>query len=113
LTCELLQIARRIIDVVSNFSRLGVRQDADGFLISQIDLQLNTWMNDLPAEVNLSSIDPMTIPHKLMLHMTYHWLLIILHRPFYRRRSSGDVDGSESHHIKVRCLGLVAGSLNY
>jgi len=38
-----------------------------------------------------------------MLQMTYHWLLIALHRPFYRRRSiREDAQGYELDHVKVR-----------
>lgn len=42
------------------------------------------------------------MPHQLMLHMTYHWLIIILHRPFYRQKQVG-VE-RKIDHIRVRSL---------
>ena len=45
-----------------------------------------------------------------MLHMTYHWLTILLHRPFYRRRRICEDLDNYTDHIKVcdvlclRCL---------
>ncbi|KAI0051397.1 hypothetical protein FA95DRAFT_1554474 [Auriscalpium vulgare] len=99
-TAELLQIARLIMDVVSNFSRLGARQEANDFLIAQMDLKLSTWKENLSAEVDISkSTYTMAMPHQLMLQMTHSWLAIILHRPFYRRRRAND-DCNEEDHIK-------------
>ncbi|KAI0304328.1 hypothetical protein B0F90DRAFT_1704613 [Multifurca ochricompacta] len=70
-TCSLMQIARDIANVV---------------------LKLSTWKNDL-------FLIPQ--PHQLMLHMTYHWLAILLHRPFYRRRRSYEDIDDNSDHIKT------------
>jgi hypothetical protein len=36
-----------------------------------------------------------------MLHMTYHWLIILLHRPFYRRRRICEDLDNYTDHIKV------------
>jgi hypothetical protein len=100
-TCSLMQIARDISDVVSNFSRLGDRQDTTEFRIAQMDLKLSTWKNDLPSEIDLVKSNPSPPqPHELMLHMTYHWLTILLHRPFYRRRRSCDDINHDTDHIK-------------
>ncbi|KAI0056567.1 hypothetical protein BV25DRAFT_1920908 [Artomyces pyxidatus] len=100
-TSDLLHIARQIMDVVSNFSRLGVRQEANDYLIAQMDLKLSTWKENLTPEVDLpKSSYAVAMPHQLMLHMTHCWLAIVLHRPFYRRRSSNDDSGSEEDHIK-------------
>jgi len=35
-----------------------------------------------------------------MLHMTYHWLTILLHRPFYRRRRTCDDLENYTDHVK-------------
>ncbi|KAI0260216.1 hypothetical protein BC834DRAFT_973601 [Gloeopeniophorella convolvens] len=99
-TCALLRIAREIADVVSNFSRLGVRHEADEFRIGQMDLKLSTWKNSLPPEIDFAkSSTSVPHPHQIMLHMTYHWLSILLHRPFYRRRRFEDAN-EHMDHIK-------------
>jgi len=100
-TCSLMQIARDIADVVSNFSRLGDRQDTNEFRIAQMDLKLSTWKNDLPSEIDLVKSNPNhPQPHQLMLHMTYHWLTILLHRPFYRRKRSCEDLNHYTDHVK-------------
>jgi len=100
-TCSLMQIAREISDVVSNFSRLGDHQDTNEFRIAQMDLKLSTWKNDLPSEIDLVKSNPCAPqPHQLMLHMTYHWLTILLHRPFYRRRRSCEDLNHYPDHVK-------------
>jgi hypothetical protein len=43
-----------------------------------------------------------------MLHMTYYWLIILLHRPFYRRRRSCEDLEEYTDHIKVRVVPLSA-----
>jgi len=100
-TCSLMQIARDIADVVSNFSRLGDCQDTIEFRIAQMDLKLSKWKNDLPSEIDLvKSNTCIPQPHQLILHMTYHWLTILLHRPFYRRKRSCEDLNHYTDHIK-------------
>ncbi|KAI0069306.1 hypothetical protein BV25DRAFT_1910990 [Artomyces pyxidatus] len=100
-TSELLQIARDITDVVSNFSRLGVRREANNSVVARMDLKLSTWKQKLSPELYLpQSGDTTPMPHQLMLHMTYDWLVIVLHRPFYRRRSTSGKDGADEIHIQ-------------
>jgi len=98
-TCSLMRIAREVADTVSDFARLGGRQEANEFRIAQMDLKLSSWKNDLPSELDISKSSPgVPQPHQLMLHMTYYWLVILLHRPFYRRRrSTEDLDGCADH----------------
>ncbi|KAI0320935.1 fungal-specific transcription factor domain-containing protein [Amylostereum chailletii] len=106
-TCELLSIGREIMEVVSNFSQLDTRQDADDFVIGQMDLKLNTWKNNLSADVDVTKSNiPAASPHQLMLQMTYHWLVIVLHRPFYRHSPAKDKVSFEIDHVKVRFLNL-------
>ncbi|KAI0248581.1 hypothetical protein BJV78DRAFT_785226 [Lactifluus subvellereus] len=101
-TCSLMQIARDIADVVSNFSRLGAPQETNEFRVAQMDLKLSGWKNDLPPEIDFSKSNPCTPqqPHQLMLHLTYYWLIILLHRPFYRRRRSSEDVSDYTDHIK-------------
>ncbi|KAH9969716.1 hypothetical protein BC827DRAFT_1262920 [Russula dissimulans] len=100
-TCSLMRIARDVADVVSDFSRLGVHQEVDEFRIAQIDLKLSTWKNDLVPEIDISKTNPCAPqPHQLMLHMTYYWLIILLHRPSYRRRRSFEDTDDYTDHVK-------------
>ncbi len=65
-------------------------------------LELSTWKNDLPTEIDFVKSSPCAPqPHQLMLHMTYYWLTILLHRPFYRRRRSCEDLNDYTDHIKV------------
>ncbi|TFY67876.1 hypothetical protein EVG20_g3777 [Dentipellis fragilis] len=101
-TCDLLQIARQILDVVSNFSRMGLWQALDDYHVGQMDLKLHTWKNNLSPEVDLSKLTfGSAMPHQLMLQMTYHWLSIVLHRPFYRKKRSVDKRVFEVDHMKL------------
>ena len=67
----------------------------------QSSIELNTWKDSLSPEVDLTaSSRPVALPHRMTLHLTYWWLLILLHRPFYRRHRGGAAD---IDHVKV-CL---------
>ncbi|KAF8624671.1 hypothetical protein AX17_007002 [Amanita inopinata Kibby_2008] len=102
-TCELLCIARRITDVIDGLNSARSRQAAINALISDIDLELNTWKSKLAPEVDISNKTIGTsTPHRLIMHMSFWWLQILLHRPFYRRRPrvihSSD---AEIDHVKL------------
>lgn len=100
-TCELLRIARKIIDVVDNLSKTP-RREFDHTPISQIDVQLRTWKEYLPDEVDIMPANRSTsLPHRLMLHLAYWWLHILLHRPFYRREHSSRPSVVDTDHIKI------------
>jgi len=87
-TCELLMISRRIMDVVNGLNRARSRPFVIDELISDIDLKLNTWRSSLAPELDISiKSRPTATPHKLMLHLAYWWLFILLHRPFFHRKA--------------------------
>jgi len=62
-------------------------------------ISISGWKDVLPPEIDISKSSPgVPQPHVLMLHMTYYWLIILLHRPFYRRRRSfEDIEGYTDH----------------
>lgn len=65
-------------------------------------IQLNDWKDSLAPEVDLTAASrPTALPHRLMLHASYWWLFILLHRPFYRRAKSASSGGPEIDHVKV------------
>ncbi|RDB17161.1 Nitrogen assimilation transcription factor nirA [Hypsizygus marmoreus] len=86
-SCQLLMIARRIMDVVNGLNNASVRHEINDELISNIDLQLNTWKSNLTPDLDITlKSRPTATPHRLMMHCTYWWFFILLHRPFYHRR---------------------------
>ncbi|KAI0638671.1 hypothetical protein C8Q77DRAFT_1092212 [Trametes polyzona] len=98
-TCELMLIARRIMDFVNSLGP-GARREGSLQIVSEMDIQLNNWKDSLSPEVDLTAASrPSALPHRLMLHLTYWWLLLLLHRPFYRRKSGGS--GPEIDHVKL------------
>ncbi|EDR01153.1 uncharacterized protein LACBIDRAFT_312485 [Laccaria bicolor S238N-H82] len=83
-TCELLMIARRIMDVVFRLQTWTCLL----LTVFFISIKLNTWKSSLSPEVDISIASRSTAtPHRLMLHLTYWWLFILLHRPFFHRRA--------------------------
>jgi hypothetical protein len=101
-TCELLRIARRIMDVVNGLTNPGIRQEITQELISKIDVQLNGWKEGLAPEVDITSSSRATaLPHRIMLHAAYWWLFILLHRPFYRRARPAHGGEKDIDHVKL------------
>ncbi|TFK73147.1 hypothetical protein BDN72DRAFT_247720 [Pluteus cervinus] len=100
-TCQLLMIARRIMNVVNQLSNSANRHEINEELVSSIDLELNTWKSNLAPEVNITLQSHKTAtPHRLMLHLAYWWLFILLHRPFFHRRGRPG-HGTEIDHVKL------------
>ena len=71
--------------------------------LSLHSLQLNTWKDSLPPEVDITpKTRHMATPHQLMVHIAYWWFFILLHRPYFHRKPrvihSSD---KEIDHVKV------------
>ena len=66
--------------------------------------RLNMWRDSLSEELAITSARSKltATPHKLMLHLAYWWLVILLHRPLFHRKSrpTQGMD-SEIDHVKV------------
>ncbi|TDL15297.1 hypothetical protein BD410DRAFT_796511 [Rickenella mellea] len=91
-TCELMQISRRIMTVMSLLSRNDKESDVKS-LVQEIDDELILWESKLPTPLRIStSSDETTPPYKLMLHLAYWWQVISLLRPFCSPQSEGNVD---------------------
>ncbi|KAI8989905.1 hypothetical protein BD414DRAFT_460220 [Trametes punicea] len=100
-TCELMLIARRIMDFVNSLGP-GSRREGALQIVSEMDIQLNNWKDSLSPEVDLTAASrPNALPHRIMLHLTYWWLLLLLHRPFYRRSKSSSSSGPDIDHVKL------------
>ncbi|KAF9011740.1 hypothetical protein BDQ17DRAFT_1503158 [Cyathus striatus] len=99
-TVGLLMIARRIMDLVYAFFFL--RFCPPSFLLTIHSLALNTWKSNLSSDVDLTPKSRSTAtPHRLMLHLCYWWLTILIHRPFYHRTTKQiHSSDKEIDHIK-------------
>ncbi|CAL1699935.1 unnamed protein product [Somion occarium] len=97
-TCELMHVAERVLAFVNG---LGNVQQSRMQIVSELDIELNAWKDSLPPEIDLTaSTRPVALPHRLTLHLAYWWMLILLHRPFYRRTKS-DSSGIDIDHVKL------------
>jgi hypothetical protein len=78
-------------------------------IVRSTSLKLNTWRQRLPPQIVLNNSSLQTaLPHQLMLHMAHNWLIIILHRPFCRRkRIELGVDHLKVLPYSVACLPLL------
>ena len=66
--------------------------------------RLNMWRDSLSDELEITTARSRlsATPHKLMLHLAYWWLVILLHRPFFYRKSRPiHSTDSEIVHAKV------------
>ncbi|KAF7293010.1 Zn(2)-C6 fungal-type domain-containing protein [Mycena indigotica] len=98
----LFVIDRKIIDVVNGLERAQdvVRIDQ---LVTRIDLELNNWKSQLPAELDITLANKnKSTPHRLMLHCEYWWSFVVLHRPFFSRKASPiQQSDREIDHVKL------------
>ena len=78
-------------------------------------IELHIWESHLSHELQMTSkSQPTATPHKLMLHLAYWWLVILLHRPFFDPKSRPiQSTDPEIDHIKVSNISLrfFAGNL--
>ncbi|KAJ7116214.1 hypothetical protein C8R43DRAFT_1242292 [Mycena crocata] len=102
-SCDLLLIVLRIMNIINGLGRSAARTEVKDQFITDIDVQLNSWKSRLTPEVNITPANRGTsTPHGLMLHCTYWWSSILLHRPFFNRKarplhgSDGEID-----HVKL------------
>ncbi|KDQ56260.1 hypothetical protein JAAARDRAFT_36436 [Jaapia argillacea MUCL 33604] len=102
-SCDLLMIARRIMGLLNGLNATA-QYTTVLKMICEIDTQLTDWEHNLPKEVNLchQSHRASALPHRLMLHLAYNWLFILLHRPFYRRpKMIRGTDVQDVNHVKM------------
>ncbi|ORY32910.1 fungal-specific transcription factor domain-domain-containing protein [Naematelia encephala] len=83
-TVKLMRIGERIMNTL-----YGIKADMSTLLrtgvISEISLSLSTWLESLPPALTFHNHAPKNgLTHILMLHLSHAWLVILLHRPFYR-----------------------------
>lgn len=82
-TVALMAIGVRIMN-----NLYGIRSDLGQLVrsgtISEISLALTTWLEQLPPALVITSHTRKARPHILMMHLSWAWLVILLHRPFYR-----------------------------
>ncbi|KAJ3560388.1 hypothetical protein NP233_g10873 [Leucocoprinus birnbaumii] len=102
-TCKLLVITKSIMDVVNALDGPGNRLMILDPKISEIDVALHDWDSKLPDELkNSSKMRQDPNPTLLQLHLTFEWSFILLHRPFFKRRSTRTVIRENTiEHAKI------------
>ncbi|GHJ84926.1 hypothetical protein NliqN6_1328 [Naganishia liquefaciens] len=71
-TVKLMEIGAKIMNTLTG-------------VISEISLSLTTWYEQLPPHLVITSHSTKNLlPHILMMHLSWSWLSVLLHRPFYR-----------------------------
>ena len=82
-TCKASVILARILDV--NYAvKATTNQLNQNIQVSDIRVQLDAWYDQLPTKLRILPSSPFNaMPHVLMLHVSYWWFSILLHRPFY------------------------------
>lgn len=82
-TVSLMTLGNRIMD-----NLYGIKSDLASLVrsgtVSEISLALTTWLEQLPPALAITSHTRNARPHILMMHLSWAWLVILLHRPFYR-----------------------------
>jgi hypothetical protein len=66
--------------------------------------QLYFWKEQLPPDVDIDINLPTNLtatPHRIMLHLTYWQLFILLHRPFYQRKGIKSNAEKNIDHVKA------------
>ncbi|KAF7293805.1 Zn(2)-C6 fungal-type domain-containing protein [Mycena chlorophos] len=99
--CDLFLIMAKIMALVNNIARSATKISDQ--VISDIDIQLYAWKEGLAPEIALSpATRDKATPHRLMVHASYWWCFILLHRPFFYRTARA-VHGSDAEvdHIKL------------
>ncbi|QRV93002.1 Fungal specific transcription factor domain [Ceratobasidium sp. AG-Ba] len=79
-TCKLMIVATRIIDIIHSQSKRTLEEH----MVLNTHLRLDTWFNSLPENLLVWARSTSPLPHVIVLHICYWWLLIVLHQPLYR-----------------------------
>ncbi|KIY71692.1 hypothetical protein CYLTODRAFT_368800 [Cylindrobasidium torrendii FP15055 ss-10] len=97
-SCDLMQLARKVMEVISGLNpQSGGRGEVSDAVISSLDLRMHEWKSKLPPEVELNIHTRATAtPHRLMVHLSFWWTFILLHRPFFYQTKT-DKEGSIDH----------------
>ncbi|KAK7044585.1 Zn(2)-C6 fungal-type domain-containing protein [Favolaschia claudopus] len=99
----LIAIAREIIEVVNLLRPARSHLVQIDQQVTKIDLELNTWKSQLPPHLDMTLANrSKSTPNRFMLHLTYWWCFIVLHRPFFTRRTQSiQHSDREVDHVKL------------
>ncbi|KAE9402722.1 hypothetical protein BT96DRAFT_918021 [Gymnopus androsaceus JB14] len=94
-TCELMNIARRVMSVINLLHVSSNRREVKDEQISSIDYLT-------AIDMKLANKHTAT-PHKIVLHLSFWWTFILLHRPFFHRkkRVAQDAASRDIDHVKL------------
>ncbi|KAJ7291292.1 hypothetical protein C8J57DRAFT_1113157 [Mycena rebaudengoi] len=100
---SLFLIARKTVRLLNGLNSSQQEFIFNDQAITKIDLELNRWKSQLSPEIDITPASrAKSTPQRLMLHCLYHWCSILLHRPFFNRRSRRiQVADREIDHTKL------------
>ncbi|KAG9121881.1 hypothetical protein FRC07_001974 [Ceratobasidium sp. 392] len=106
---KLMIIAARIIDVIRYKESNDLEEHviinmqsvlfsystaAINLIESKTSLRLDTWFNALPEKLLVWARSTSPLPHLIVLHICYWWLLIVLHQSLYPEEQQPQLAGS-------------------
>ncbi|KAH8829218.1 hypothetical protein DL96DRAFT_1597202 [Flagelloscypha sp. PMI_526] len=99
-TCKLYVVCRKVTDLIGalrdDHGKCTILRQVDG-----LESQLYDWEQSVPTELQVHIPNENThshLPHILTLHCLRWWISILLHRPFFNRRSR---TGQMNMHAKI------------
>nr|XP_018267202.1 uncharacterized protein I303_01187 [Kwoniella dejecticola CBS 10117]OBR89360.1 hypothetical protein I303_01187 [Kwoniella dejecticola CBS 10117] len=108
-TCKLFQLAEKVLNTVYSL-RLNTSSDKVQNSASELNVLLEEWYGSLPSALRITAAVARSaqsrIPpaHIILLHGMYHFIVILLHRPWYIRpgQPTESREGKMSGSVK-RC----------
>ncbi|QRV93351.1 nitrogen assimilation transcription factor nit-4 [Ceratobasidium sp. AG-Ba] len=81
-SCKLMYILESILCL--HYPRTLDAKLVPDNLALEIHSDLETWMNELPSGLSISSSsNPLMFPHVVVLNIAYWWIVLRFHQPFY------------------------------
>ncbi|BGP37404.1 hypothetical protein JCM10450v2_001314 [Rhodotorula kratochvilovae] len=88
---KLMRIQSMLISTVYTL-KPSVSLETRRAMLPEVHLELEQWHHELPSVLRASTSTPSKAPHAhiIGLHVLYHAIVILLHRPFCRQSGEGD-----------------------
>ncbi|KAM0747627.1 hypothetical protein T439DRAFT_383241 [Meredithblackwellia eburnea MCA 4105] len=94
-TCRLSILAERMMEAVYSL-KANIYSAPVLERVSNLHLQLEKWMTDLPQELQISShASRPPPPHVIMLNAYFNFLILLLHRPYYTAHNAKHSEANE------------------
>jgi len=105
-----MQIATEVTRTV-HMGRADKSSLVESGTVQRFSDTLDGWLDGLPAPlvVNPSASDPV-LPHILMIHLAWAWIVILLYQPFSQvvSRANGGISGSYQSNMGIIAMTVSA-----